>query len=511
MKRFQAPIILIIFALAAPSYGRQTTPEKKPTESKPAEGKASDKKTEEPVTTHHVFGTGDRAFKYTATAGKIPILDRKGEPTAQIFFVAYTKDGVKEASQRPLMFSFNGGPGSASLWLHLGALGPKIVDLPDAKIAAPPYRLVDNPHSWLEKTDLVFIDPVATGYSRASAPELNSRFHGVQSDIDSIVEFIRMYISRNERWESPLFLVGESYGTTRAAGLSEALFERGIALNGIVLISAVLQFQTLDFDEANDLPYVLFLPTYTATAFYHKKLAPELLVDLRKTLTEARAWAESGYLSALQKGARLTEQERKEAVAKLARYTGLDAEFIEKSDLRVSIQRFCKQILAKDLAAVGRFDSRYSAFAVDPLAATPPFDPSYAAIRPAYTSAINQYLRKTLGYKTDTPYNVLGEEVGAWDWGVRSRGGYPSVASSLQSAIAQNPSMKVHVMSGYYDLATPFAAIEYTLDHMKLDEVGRKNLSISEYEGGHMMYLHPPSLAKMKTTIDAFLSEATAR
>src|SRR5829696_7524909 len=282
-----------------------------------------------PSVTRHEMRVGSRTLRYTVTTGVMPLRSAAGETEARIFYMAYTLDGAGPAAQRPLMFSFNGGPGSSSVWLHLGALGPRRVQmLEDGAMPAPPFRLVDNEHTWLDFTDLVFIDPVGTGYSRAARPDLASRYFGLQGDIQSVGEFIRLYLVKNGRWTSPLFLVGESYGTTRASGLSGYLVERGIAFNGVMLISTIMNFQTARFARGNDLPYILFLPTYTATAWYHKKLLPDLQQNLRRTLDEVERWAATDYTVALAKGNRLTQAERQEVIERLARYTGLGKEYI---------------------------------------------------------------------------------------------------------------------------------------------------------------------------------------
>jgi carboxypeptidase C (cathepsin A) len=298
-----------------------------------------------PVVTRHQITVNGRPLAYTVTTGKLPLKSAEGETEAEIFFMAYTLDGVKSPAARPLMFSFNGGPGSASVWLHLGALGPKRVKMrSDGAMPSPPYQLVDNPYTWLDQTDLVFIDPVGTGYSRASKPELGKRFWGVQGDLESVGEFIRLYLTRYQRWASPLFLVGESYGTTRAAGLSGYLVERGIAFNGILLVSSILNFETADFARGNELPYTLYLPTYTATAWYHKKLPADLQQrELAPTLAEVEQWATGDYARALALGDRLPADQRAATLDKLARYTGLDREYLDLADLRVDIQHFCKE------------------------------------------------------------------------------------------------------------------------------------------------------------------------
>jgi carboxypeptidase C (cathepsin A) len=408
------------------------------------------------------------------------------------------------------MFSFNGGPGSSSVWLHLGALGPKRVRmLNDGGLPAPPYDLVENDQSWLDLTDIVFIDPVGTGYSRASKPELAAKFFSLQGDIQSIGEFIRLYLSRNERWSSPLFLVGESYGTTRAAGLSGYLVERGVAFNGILLVSTIMSFQTARFARGNDLPYILFLPTYTATAWYHKKLPADLQRDLRRTLDEVERWAMNEYTSALAKGDRLTPTERQEVIDRLARYTGLDKKFLDNSNLRIEIQRFDKELLRDQKRTVGRLDSRFKGMDASAASELPDFDPSMAAIRPPYTATFNDYVRRELGFKSDLEYYILGGGTGPWSFG--SDNAYADTSEALRSAFAKNPYMKVFVASGYYDLATPYFATEYTLNHMALDPSLRGNIKTGYYESGHMMYIEVNALAQLKRDVAAFMQGALTR
>jgi carboxypeptidase C (cathepsin A) len=481
---------------------------------KPAAEKAAEKpaeKEEPAVVTHHEIRVNGKALKYTATAGMMPIRDAKGETEAHMFFMAYTLDGVSETSRRPLMFSFNGGPGSASVWLHLGALGPRrVVMQPDGQMPAPPYHLVDNEHTWLDQTDLVFIDPVGTGYSRAVKPELNKNFWNLRGDIRSVGEFIRLYLTRNERWTSPLFLVGESYGTTRAAGLSGYLIDRGVAFNGIVLVSSILNFQTANFAKGNDLPYILYLPTYTATAWYHRKLAPDLQRDLQETLKEVAAWAETGYAEALAKGDRLASADRQTVIDRLSRYTGLDKRYIDYSNLRVPIFAFTKELLRDQKRTVGRIDSRFKG--IDESAATdhPEYDPSLSAIRPPYTSTFNNYVRGELGYKMDLEYYILGEGITSpWEWGPSSsREGFPDTSDDLRSALTKNSYMKLFVASGYFDLATPYFATEYTLTHMGLDPKLHGNIRTAEYESGHMVYIDLKSLEKLKADVAGFLNSA---
>lgn len=497
---------LLLAQAAPPAEDAPKAPDTKAAETKPAE-KPADKE-EPPVVTHHEIHLGGKTLKYTATTGMMPIRDAKGDTEAHIFFMAYTLDGAGDSSRRPIMFSFNGGPGSASVWLHLGALGPKrVVMLPDGQMPAPPFHLVDNEYTWLDQTDLVFIDPVGTGYSRAVKPDLAKKFWSLHGDIESVGEFIRMYLTRYERWTSPLFLVGESYGTTRAAGLSGYLIERGIAFNGIILVSSILNFQTAGFAKGNDLPYVLYLPSYAATAWYHHKLAPDLERDLSKTLRQAEEWAGTGYEEALAKGDRLTAPERQQTIDQLSRYTGLDKRFIDYSNLRVAIEPFTKELLRDEKRTVGRLDSRFKGIDESAATATPEFDPTIAAIRPPYTTTFNNYVRSELGYKTDLEYYILGEGVTGWDFGPGGRG-YPDTSDDLRQAFAKNPYMKLYVASGHFDLATPYFATEYTLAHMGLDPSQRQNIQTGEYEAGHMVYIDAKQLEKLKRDVAGFIESA---
>ncbi len=459
------------------------------------------------VITKHSINIGGRTLRYTVTTGMMPLKSLTGDTEARIFYIAYTADNAGNSAQRPLMFSFNGGPGSASVWLHLGALGPKRVKmLDDGLMPPPPYQLVDNEQTWLDQTDIVFIDPVGTGYSRAARPELANKYFGLQGDIQSVGEFIRLYLSRNERWQSPLFLVGESYGTTRASGLSGYLIEHGIAFNGIILVSTIMNFQTARFARGNDLPYILFLPTYTAIAWYHKKLSPDLQGNLRKTLDEVERWAATDYSAALAKGGSLTASERQDVIDKLSRYTGLSKQYVDDSDLRIEINHFDKELLRDQKRTVGRLDGRFKGLDALNVSETPDFDPSLAAIRPPYTAAFNNYVRGELGFKSDLEYYILGGGVGRWDFGIDN--GYADTSEALRSAFAKNPYMKLFVASGYYDLATPYFATRYTLSHMGLDPSLNNNVQTGFYEAGHMMYIEKNSLAQLKRDVSSFIQSA---
>jgi carboxypeptidase C (cathepsin A) len=472
--------------------------------------KEKEKPEEPPVVTSHELRVGAKVLKYKVTTGFMPLKNEEGKTEARIFFMAYVAERPGGPSQRPLMFSFNGGPGSSSVWLHLGALGPRRVKmLQDGGLPAPPYELVDNEHTWLEFTDLVFIDPVGTGYSRAEKD--GKKYWGVQGDIQSVGEFIRLYLTRHERWASPLFLVGESYGTTRAAGLSGHLVDRGIAFNGIVLVSSILNFQTARFTKGNDLPFVLFLPTYSATAWYHKRLPADLQArPLKDVLAEVERWAATEYQEQLARGDGLGADQRKAVIEKLTRYTGLDPEYLDNTDLRIEIQRFCKELLREEKRTVGRLDSRFKGMDLLAAAERPDFDPSMAAIRPPYTAMFNDYVRRSLGFKSDLTYHILGGGIGPWDWGSAGTG-FADTSEALRSAFSKNPHMRLFVASGYYDLATPYFATEYTLRHLGLDPSLKGSIGTAYYEAGHMMYIHTGELARLRKDVGEFVSGALAR
>lgn len=471
---------------------------------KPEEKKPKEMVEETPVVTaHECVG-----LKYTVTTGRMPIRNDEGEIVSQMFYMAYTLD--KPRGPRPLMFSFNGGPGSPSIWLHMGALGPKRVKmLDDGNLPPPPYELTDNEATWLQFTDLVFIDPVGTGFSRSKSPEEAEKNWGLKGDIENVGEFIRLYLSRNSRWNSPLFLVGESYGTTRAAGLSGHLVEKGIAFNGIILVSSILNFQTARFNRGNDLPYVLFLPTYCAAAFYHGKLGKELSRDLRDTLKRCREFANGEYASALAQGDGLSIEARAAIKSKLAQFSGLSEEYLEFCDLRVNIHSFCKELLRDERRTVGRLDSRIKG--IDDwgkgYSEQPEHDPSMSILMPPYMATFSQYVRQELGYESDLTYEVFHGIKKPWNWGSAGEG-HPDTSDALRKGFAKNPYMKVFVASGFYDLATPFFATEYTLNHMGLDPVVRGNVTTKEYEAGHMMYIHVPSMVQLKKDVAEFVAQS---
>lgn len=517
LRRSLLPIGLL-FVLSQLSFGqpaqqRQQAPQTPPTSATATRPAPTPVPDEPPVVTKHEIRLAERTLKYTVTTGMMPIKNvQTGETEAQMFFMAYTLDGVTDPSKRPMMFSFNGGPGSASVWLHLGALGPKRIKMQDdGMMPAPPYQLVTNDHTWLDLTDMVFIDPVGTGYSRATRPELAAKFLNLNGDLDSVGEFIRLYLTRYERWSSPLFLVGESYGTTRASGLAGLLVERGIAFNGVLLISTVMNFQTLRFAEGNDLPLVLILPSYTATAWYHKKLPADLQrKPLRQVLDEAERWGVNEFQVAISKGDRLAGAERQKIIEQMSRYTGLSRSFIEENNLRIELPRFNKELLRDQKRTTGRLDSRFTGIDSRASGDNPEFDPSMTAIRPPYTAAFNDYVRRELGYKSDATYHILGGGFTA-PWSMNADNSYANTSVALRSAFAKNPFMKLFVAYGYYDMATPYFAAEYTIDHMNLDPSLKSNIKTAYYEAGHMMYIDVKSLAKLKQDVAAFIQNSLPR
>jgi carboxypeptidase C (cathepsin A) len=514
-------LLALSLRLSAQQPGEEDQPEQTPSTVAPTtlgnakateKAKESKEKEEEkpPVITHHEIRLAGKALKYTATVGLMPIKNADGDTEAHIFFMAYTLDNAPTGIHRPLTFCFNGGPGSSSVWLHMGAIGPRRVRLqPNGGMPRPPFELEDNQETWLDRTDLVFVDPVGTGYSRPAKKELGKKFWSVKGDIESVGQFIRLYLTRYERWTSPLFLAGESYGTTRAAGLSGYLIDNGIALNGIVLVSTVLNFETLEFVKGNDLPYVFYLPTYTATAWYHKKLPPDLQgQDLTKILPEVEQWAANDYALALAKGDRLTDAERSAVAARLARYSGLSTAYILRDNLRVKQWEFCKELLRDESRSVGRLDSRFKGIDESGVSEGPDYDPSLAIIRPPFTSVLNQYVRAELNYQTDEIYYILGGGFTQWDWGSAEHG-FPNLSPDLRSAFVKNPYMRVFVAEGYYDLATPFFAVDYTFEHFGLDTSLHANITISQFNAGHMVYIDSQSLDRLRQEVATFMDIAT--
>ncbi len=443
-------------------------------------------------------------LRYTVTAGRMPMPDDAGKPRADVFFIAYTLDGA-EARDRPVTFTFNGGPGSSSVWLHLGALGPRRVLFSEqGEPLPPPAQLVDNEHSWLDFTDMVFIDPVSTGFSRPAEGVDKSEFHGLEQDIRAVGEFVRLYTTRFERWGSPKFLCGESYGTLRAAGLAEHLQNQyGMYVNGITFVSTVLDFSTIRFGAGNDLPYILFFPSYAATAWYHGLVDGELEDVLRR----AEEFARGDYALALLAGDAMPAREREAVVARYAELTGLDPDFVDGVRLRVTMGNFSKELLRDEKKTIGRFDSRYVGDDWTTAGTRHETDPSYSVIQGTYSEGINYYLRSELGYERDQPYEVLTGRVHPWDYS-GAINGYVNVVPRLREAIVRNPSLHALFAGGHYDLATPPSAMDYTVDHLNLPEHLRGNISKSYYDAGHMMYLRLADLAKLHDDAEAMYERA---
>ena len=473
-----------------------------------------------PVVTHHEIRVEGRPVKYTATVGRLPIKDAAEDKIeAEMFFEAYTLDGADPAT-RPVTFAYNGGPGSASVWLHMGALGPrKVVLEPEGWLPQSPYRLEDNPNTPLDKTDLVLVDAIGTGYSRPADQNAARRFWNMNGDIAAFGEFIRIYISRYERWLSPLYLFGESYGTTRSAGLAGYLNDRGINFNGIVLLSTVLNFETLEASFTNDVPYPMLLPSFTSIAWYHKKLPPDLAADPNRARQESMQFALGEYTQALASGDTLTTEQRQSVIDKLNRYTGISKEVIEWSNLRLDVATFTHFLLADQRLRVGRLDGRFKGPDPDGFMNTRFFDPSSAETGPPFTSVFNDYVRRELNYKVDMPYYVSGQQSGLFQWsfsppqGTRG-GGNPfemETSTPLREAIVKDRYLKILNMEGYYDLATPYLAAWYTFDHLDLPAEFRKNITHAQYESGHMVYLDSKAHAKMKQDFADFIGATTRR
>jgi carboxypeptidase C (cathepsin A) len=462
--------------------------------------------THKPVFTTNTVTIAGQRVTYIAETGMLPILKKDGTTSASVFYVAYTRTGETDKSARPVTFCFNGGPGSSSVWLHLGALGPRRVKMnEDGTLPKPPFGLVDNEYSILDNSDLVFIDPVATGFSRAAKDEKTNEFFGDAGDLDSVGEFIRLWTTRHERWLSPKFLCGESYGVFRAAGLAKQLSDRyGMYLNGLILVSGVLDFATIYDNPGNDVPYPLYLPAYTAAAQFHKKLPPDLQDDLPKALAESRAFAKGEYASALQKGDSLSAGERTNVINELVRLTGLKPQVIEDNNLRIDEGVFRKQLLHDQGLILGAYDARITGRDDDPASPYPDFDPSDAAVLGPFSAAANSYIRGELKFKDDLPYEIMAN-VQPWNYGAKNN--YASAGDKLASVMNQNPYMKILVLGGRCDLVCPIDTVHYALDHMALDPAYRTNITYAEYAAGHMMYINLPDLQKMHTDLENFLTK----
>ncbi len=457
-------------------------------------------------TEHRITIDGNR-IDFIAKAAHLPLHNEKGEQIAQFFYVAYTAKGVKNPAKRPITFVFNGGPGSSSVWLHMGALGPKRIVMNDEGLATPPpYDVVDNAYSWIDQTDLVFIDPVETGFSRPYDGVDKKEFTGYDEDIKSVGDFIRHYVSMEGRWLSPKFLAGESYGTTRAAGLSGYLQDRhGMYLNGIVLISAVLNFQTLAFNDGNDLPHALFLPSFAATAYAHGKIDTLRFPNRDAFLREVEQFSLGEYSLFLNAGDKLNDEEKEQLAESLSHYTGLSKAFITSHHFRLNTWTFTKELLRSEGFTVGRFDGLVKGRDKKPAGDSYDFDPSYnLSIFGAYTAAINDHLKNNLQFNWDeTTYEILTGNVRPWNYG-NAQNRYINNSETLRSAIHKNNHLNVLICSGLFDLATPYFATDYTVDHMFIAPELKSNISTEYYDAGHMMYSIPDQLEKFTDDVRAF-------
>jgi carboxypeptidase C (cathepsin A) len=480
---------LVLGAIAAPAAAQQTAA-------------AAEEKTSQ---TSHTMRLDGRDIKYTATAGTLPIRGDDGKINARMFYVAYTKDG-EDPKTRPVSFLYNGGPGSATVWLHMGSFSPKRVQMAeDGFQPAPPYRLTDNENSLIDVSDLVFVDAISTGYSRVAAGVSAAQYHGQQGDLRAFGEFINEYLKTYSRWPSPKFLIGESYGTIRSAGLAQELQTRhGIELNGIVLVSALLTYQTILPGPENDVAYVSYFPTYTTTAWYHKRLAPDLQSKtLKQVADEARAFATGEYATTLLKGNSLTDAERRAMAKKIARLSGLSEDFVVRANLRVDPARFRKELLRDKRLVVGRLDSRYTSTELDAAGEIEEFDPSNTALTGPYVSMFYDYIRNDLKWESDLHYEPLTGNVRPWTYVQNS---YMDMTEPLRSAMSRNPYLKVHVAEGYYDMACVFMGAEINFWHLGYDRTFTDRVSFSYYEGGHMMYTRPSEHKALKANVAKFIT-----
>lgn len=498
-----AALALSATSLALPAEESAPAPPAPAKEEKPAKAEPAPANPAAKITTHTVkLPNGE--LKYTAEAGTLPLLKADGAPRAKVFYIAYTLDGQADPAVRPVTFCFNGGPGSSSVWLHLGAFGPRRIVMPGDGTSAPkpPFQLADNAQTLLATSDLVFIDPVSTGYSRAEKPDEAKQFYGIREDGESVAEFIRLYTARHQRWASPKYLAGESYGVVRACFVANLLQQKhSIYPSGLVLVSGLLDFATLQPKGQNDLPYLTFLPAFTATAWHHKKLSPEWQADRAKALQAAHDYATNVYPGVLLAGASLNDAQKAEAAQKLAQLTGLPAELIASARLRISPELFRKKLLADKGQILGRFDGRTLTDSAEPLGNYPETDPSFDNVIGAFGSAINDYLRRELQYESDLPYEVL-TSVNPWNMGAENA--YAEVADELEEALQTNRHLRALFMCGQLDLATPAAGITHSLNHLRLPPGARERLQVEPYESGHMMYLNPPDLEKMQRDLEAF-------
>lgn len=475
-----------------------------PPDSKPDAAKEKSDKPSEPVTRDGSVTIDGKKIDYQVTTAKLVIEKDDGAPRASIFHVSYVKKNAGDLSKRPVLFAFNGGPGSSAVWLHLGTLGPKRVSLPGdgTQAPVPPAKLVPNEFSILDVADLVFVDPVSTGYSRIEKEGKPEDFHGVEGDVESLSDFIRRWVTENNRWSSPKYLLGESYGGIRVAGLSAQLQSRfGMSLNGVVFLSSLLDFRTLTGSQGDDLIYQVYLPLYTSVAHFHGKLKG----DRDALVKQSREFAMGDYTTALLAGSGLDPAKRQAIAEKLSALTSLPVPLILESSLRIDPTRFRGELLRKEGKVLGRFDARVAWPTTDPSSDFAEYDPSFSLALGAYSTAMLSYLGSDLGWKEDSPYEILTGKVQPWKMGQGN--GYVNMSGRLAGAMRDNPHLRILVMGGHADLATPPDGIAYSLSHLhELPESARKNIVHTQYEAGHMFYLNPPDLAKTRKDLVEFIT-----
>jgi len=519
-RMLSRPLSIIAIAAFALQAAAQGSPPGEANQARPASrapaGTEDPSMKEESSTTEHSIRIGGQVIPYKATAFTLQIKNQAGDPIGLMYAVAYTRSDVKDLTTRPISFFYNGGPGSASMWLHMGAFGPRRVSTPDGVFTAPaPYKLVDNTESLIDKTDMVFIDAMGTGYSHVVGKGKPSDFNGIDEDMDSFGQFINTYINRNDRWNSPKFLMGESYGTFRSAALGNYLQNRySMHLNGIVLISSVLDLSSITFGEGDDRVYEYYLPSYAAVAWYHKALKNRP-ANLEAFVEEARQYARGDYAAALFKGNNITPAEAAAVAKKLSYFTGLPEDYLLKAHLRVTLGQFNVELLRDRGLTAGRIDARFTGYTQDLLSENAQGDPEGPAVGGAFTALLNEYNHDELKFGADQNYNNTSNGIGSWNWtrgGRGGRGGFPgapNVAGDLAQAMITNPHLLVEVENGYYDMATPFFATEFTMDHLELPDALKDHVQNKYYESGHMIYLNDASRVKLHNNIAAFVDKAT--
>ena len=467
----------------------------------------------EAAATHRAsVAVNGRTLPYTATAGTLTVRDAEGKPVASMFYTAYTLDGVRPGTKRPITFFYNGGPGSPTFWLHMGSFAPVRLRTGNPEVIRPaPYDFGPNPDTLLDKTDMVFLDAIGAGYSRVLGDTRVDAFYSVDGDADVFARAIQRYATKYGRWNSPKFIFGESYGTLRSGALAYQLQERGMALNGVVLLSSIMNYgyRQPGLDEV----YLNYLPSYAATAWYHKKLANPP-ADVATIVAQARAFATGPYMSALAKGQLISPAERDSVAQRMSELTGLSRDFIIRANLRVDLARFQKELLRDRRLTIGRFDSRYTGVDADAAGERPETDASDVAIAGAFIATFNDYVTHTLGYKTEMPYRLSARDAAGWtwNWAHRAAGGgsqnNPNTAVDLGAAMRANPYLHVLSLNGWYDMATPFFGTENDLGHMMLEPAQQRNLAYRYYPAGHMTYLNPEALRAMKRDLAAWYDDA---